>query len=56
MLPIEECRKLIDDSDKMTDEQIIEVRDVLYSLADLSLDAYFQEKGITLTDSYTKAE
>lgn len=56
MLSIEDCRKLIENDSELTDEQIVEIRDAMYNLADLALDAYFQEKGITLVDSYTKPE
>ena len=44
MLSIEECRKLIDNDSDLTDEQIVEIRNSLYELADIALDVYFKEK------------
>ena len=44
MLSIEKCRKLIDGSEEYTDKQIEEIRTTLYGLAELALDAYFEEK------------
>lgn len=44
MLSIEQCRELIPDSDRYTDEQIAEIRKTLYELATLALEVYFQGK------------
>ena len=41
MLSIDECRQLIPDGDKYTDEQIVEIRRTLYGLAELALETYF---------------
>ncbi len=43
MLSIEECRALIPDGDKLKDEQITELRDTLYELANLALESYFTQ-------------
>ena len=43
MLSIEECRKELGKSgEEMTDEQVQEVRDSLYSMAELALDTYIE--------------
>jgi hypothetical protein len=41
-LSLEQCRKLIQDqdSDALTDEQILGMRDMLYTLADVVTDAF----------------
>jgi hypothetical protein len=52
MLSIEECRKLIDDSEKYTDEEIVEIRKDLYEMAELALEVYFEKKkrGVNLKE------
>ncbi|QSH39352.1 hypothetical protein JXR01_03590 [Candidatus Kaiserbacteria bacterium] len=44
MLSIEKCRELIEDDEKYSDEQIIEIRDALDQLASIFVDKYFSEK------------
>jgi len=44
MLNIEECRKVLGDTaNNMTDEEIKEVRDSLYVMAELALDTYIEK-------------
>ncbi len=45
MLTIEACRALIPDGDKLSDEEIVKIRESLYGFAKLALDVYFKEKG-----------
>ena len=42
MLSIERCRELLPDSAQCTDEQILQIRDALYGIAELALDVYFE--------------
>jgi hypothetical protein len=44
MLSIEECRKLIPDQEKYTDEQILEIERVLNGFADLAFDCWIEER------------
>lgn len=46
MISIEECRKLIPREGEFTDEQIEEIRETLYGLAEISLEDYFKEKNL----------
>lgn len=46
MLSIEECRKLIDGGDNMSDEEIKEIRDELYKLADICWDQWVIDKKL----------
>jgi hypothetical protein len=39
-LSVEQCRKLIEDSDAFTDEQVLGMRDMLYTMADVVADAF----------------
>ena len=43
MLSIEECRRLIPDSNKYTDEQVAEIRNTLYGLGELALEVYLKD-------------
>jgi hypothetical protein len=44
-MSVEECRKhLGDKGNQMSDEEVVEIRDSLYGLAELALDCYFEEK------------
>lgn len=43
MLSIEECRKLIPDSEKFTDEEILDIKRRLYDLAELAFECWLQE-------------
>ena len=44
MIPIETCRKLVPNSDKFADEEIVEIRETLYGLAELALESYNKNK------------
>lgn len=46
MLSVEECRKLLDNEKDLTDEQVTEIRNSLYELAELALDCYFEKKKL----------
>ena len=51
MLSLEECRKILGVSAaEMTDEQLIEVRDSLYSLCESVLDKHFGN-AVTRSDA-----
>jgi hypothetical protein len=39
-LTVEQCRKLIEGSDKFTDEQVLGMRDMVYTMADVVADAF----------------
>ena len=54
MLSIEECRKLIDDGEQYSDEQILEIRDSLYELARLALEV--REHEISTTTAKPRQE
>ena len=43
MLSIERCRELIPDNEKLTDAEIIKIRDSLYGMAELALECYFED-------------
>jgi len=43
MLSIERCRELLSDSDKMTDEEIVALRNDLYKMTEVALESYFRE-------------
>lgn len=45
MLSIEECRALIPDSDRLTDEEVAAIRRDLYEMAGLALECYFEDKN-----------
>ncbi len=49
MISIEECRQLIPGSDKMSDEEIWQLRKELYELAELALEVYFEKRSMTVT-------
>lgn len=42
MLPIDICRELILDSEKLSDEQVVSIRADLYEAAELALESYFK--------------
>jgi len=44
MLSVEECRKLIDGSEKYSDKEIEEIHEMLYGLANLAFDTWLEEK------------
>jgi hypothetical protein len=44
MLSIEQCRELIPDQEKYTDEQIEEARSSLYGLAEIGLEHYVENQ------------
>jgi hypothetical protein len=50
MISIEKCRELIPGSDKMSDEEIWQLRKELYEVAGLALEVYFVEKNPDDTD------
>ncbi|MGD0328109.1 MAG: hypothetical protein ABSB00_00120 [Minisyncoccia bacterium] len=43
MLSIQQCRDLIDDSKKYSDEEIEKIRSTLYGLAELAVDTYLEK-------------
>ena len=44
MLSIQECKEILGDVAKdMSDERILEVRNDLYTLAEIALDEYFKK-------------
>ncbi|MFA5942054.1 MAG: hypothetical protein WC798_00035 [Candidatus Paceibacterota bacterium] len=43
MLSIQQCRDLIDDSEKYSDEEIEKIRGTLYGLADLAFDTWLEK-------------
>ncbi len=45
ILSIEECRELISDSNKMTDEDVAALRADLYEMTELALEYYFARAG-----------
>lgn len=45
MLSIEECREYLDDKN-LSDEEVLEIRDNLYGLAEIAIESYIKEKGI----------
>lgn len=45
MLSIQECRELIPDQEKLTDDEILKIRDSLYELAEIALESYFRSKS-----------
>lgn len=44
MLTIEQCRALISESDKLSDEELAKIRESLYGLAELALDMYLVKR------------
>jgi hypothetical protein len=44
-ISLEKCRELIPNHAEYTDEQILEIRDSLYELADLAFDVYQYRKS-----------
>ena len=44
MLSIEECRKLIEKGGELSDQEIVEVRDSLYEMAQLALEVWQERK------------
>ncbi len=44
MLSIEECRKILG-KPELTDEQVAEIRDTLYSFAHAMVDEYLRRRG-----------
>ena len=44
MLSIAECRELLGPTPELTDEDVQQLRDHLYGLADIALTHYFQER------------
>jgi microsomal dipeptidase-like Zn-dependent dipeptidase len=50
MLSLEKCRELIPHEKELTDEQIEEIRETLYGLAELALESYFREKNLGKRD------
>lgn len=44
MLSLEKCRELIPDSNKLSDQEIDELRKALYDMAELALEVYFHRK------------
>ena len=44
MLNIDQCRALIPDGSKMSDEEIAALRHDLYEMAELALECYFAQK------------
>ncbi len=48
MLTIKKCREHLGDvANEMSDEQVIELRDVMYELGEFALECYFEEKKKT---------
>jgi hypothetical protein len=45
MLQIEKIREILND-ENLSDEQILEIRDNLYELAEIAIESYIKEKGI----------
>jgi hypothetical protein len=39
-LSVAQCRKLIEGSDDLTDEQVLRMRDMVYTMADVVADAF----------------
>lgn len=44
MIPLDVCRSLLENHDKMTDEELIKLRGSMYELAELALGVYFEKK------------
>jgi hypothetical protein len=44
MIGLEECRRLIEGSDKLSDQEIIQIRNELCQLGELALEQYYQNK------------
>ena len=44
MLPLSECRRLLGDDARLTDKQLETLRDELYALAEIVIDAYLEKK------------
>jgi len=45
MLTIEKSRKLIPNSNEYTDEEIKRIRDDIYKLAEIAIDAYLEKRA-----------
>lgn len=45
MMSIEKVREILND-ENISDEEIIEIRDNLYGLAEIAIESYIKEKGI----------
>ena len=43
MISIEKCRELMPDSEKFSDTKIDKIRTILYGIAELAPDDYFEE-------------
>jgi hypothetical protein len=45
MLTIERVKELLND-ENISDEEVLEIRDNLYGLAEIAIESYIKEKGI----------
>lgn len=49
MISIEQCKKILNNSN-YTDEQIREIRNILYQLGEMLFDEYMRQKRANLSD------